>query len=253
MISTSQFSWPTAPMIRSGGFWPSTLMHIATPPRSFGLSSRAPCRPLSSRTVKRRVIGGCGSLCLSSVSATTTRTAQPVRSSPPSAVVPSETMRSPSRRGLAPAQSGTVSRWVEKRRRGPGRVPGRSTMRLPVSVGTGMRLLASSKRIADAGTPTFFKASLTACGDVRLLAGHALDGEEAHEVLLRRSDIDQIRGAAHRLHPFSCASVASQAPGQARGSARPRRARPQQEHPHRHRGSSATRRCRRRSSCRISA
>ena len=89
-----------------------------------------------------------------------------MRSSPPSAVVPSETMRSPSRRGLAPAQSGTVSRWVENSRRGPGRVPGRSTIRLPVSVGSGMRLLASSKRIAEAGTPTFFSASLTAAAIV---------------------------------------------------------------------------------------
>ena len=85
-----------------------------------------------------------------------------MRASPPSAVVPSETMRSPSRRGLAPAQSGTVSRWVENSRRGPGRVPGRSTIRLPVSVGSGMRLLASSKRMAEAGTPTVFSASLTA-------------------------------------------------------------------------------------------
>ena len=88
--------------------------------------------------------------------------AQPVRLSPPSAVVPSPTIRSPSRLGLAPAQSGTVSRWVENSSRAPGRVPGRSTIRLPVSVGTGMRLCASSKRIAEAGTPAVLSASETA-------------------------------------------------------------------------------------------
>ncbi len=162
VISTCQFSCPTAPTIRSFGSWPSTLMHITAPPRSAGSSSRAPCRPLSSRTVNSRVIGGCGRLCFSSVSASTTRMAHPVRLSPPSAVMPSETMRSPSRLGLAPAQSGTVSRWVENSRRGPGRVPGRSTIRLPVSVGTGMRVFTSSKRIAEAGTPAFLSASETA-------------------------------------------------------------------------------------------
>ncbi len=162
LISTSQFSWPTAPMISSAASLPSTLKHIAAPPRSVGSSSRAPCRPLSSRTVKSSVIGGCGSLCLSSVSASVTSTAQPVRLSPPSAVVPSETMRSPSRLGFAPAQSGTVSRCVENSSRGPGRVPGRSTIRLPVSVGSGMRLLTVSKRMAEAGTPTFFSSSVTA-------------------------------------------------------------------------------------------
>ena len=107
-------------------------------------------------------MSGWGSLCFSSVSATTTRTAQPVRSSPSSAVVPSETMRSLSLRAvLTPAHSGTVSRCGEQEPR-PGVKPGRSTIRLPVSVGTGMRLLASSKRIAEAGTPAFFNASLTA-------------------------------------------------------------------------------------------
>ena len=55
-----------------------------------------------------------------------TNTAHPVRLSPPSAVVPSETIRLPSILGFAPAQSGTVSRCVAKSRRGPDRVPGRS-------------------------------------------------------------------------------------------------------------------------------
>ena len=149
-------------MIRSAADWPSTLMHITAPFRSAGFNSRAPCKPLSSRTVNRSVIGGWGSLFFSSVSATTTRTATPVRASPPSAVVPSETIRSPSRLGLTPAQSGTVSRCVENNSRGPGRVPGRSTIRFPVSVGSGIRLLASSNRMADSGTPTAFKASITA-------------------------------------------------------------------------------------------
>ena len=36
VISTSQFSWPTAPTIRSAATWPSTLMHITAPPRSAG-------------------------------------------------------------------------------------------------------------------------------------------------------------------------------------------------------------------------
>src|SRR5829696_5679311 len=162
LISTSQFSWPTAPIMSSEASWPSTLMHMAGPLRSAEFSSRAPCSPLSSRTVNRKVIGGCGSLCLMRVSATATSSATPVRASPPSAVVPSETILSPSRRGLAPAQSGTVSRWEENKRRGPDRVPSSSAIRLPVSVGTGMRMLASSKRIADAGTPTSFSASLTA-------------------------------------------------------------------------------------------
>ena len=38
--------------------------------------------------------------------------------------------------------------------RGPGRVPGSTTIRFPVSVGRGMRVLASSKRMASPGTPS---------------------------------------------------------------------------------------------------
>src|SRR6516165_5584113 len=76
-ISASQFSCPTAPMISSAASLLSTLKHIVAPPKSAGSSSRAPCSPLSSRTVKRSVIGGRGSLCFRSVSASVTSTAQP--------------------------------------------------------------------------------------------------------------------------------------------------------------------------------
>ncbi len=86
-----------------------------------------------------------------------------MRLSPPRAVVPSVDDAVPSARtGLAPAQSGTVSRCVENNSRGPGRVPGRSTSRLPVSVGSGIRWFTVSKRIAEAGTPAATRASLTA-------------------------------------------------------------------------------------------
>ncbi len=56
-------------------------------------------------------------------------------------------------------------------------------MRLPVSVGTGMRVLASSSRIASADTPTSLRAAVELAPDRRLLSGHALDGEEAHEAV----------------------------------------------------------------------
>src|SRR5262249_40164494 len=118
--------------------------------------------PLSSRTANNRDSGGYGSLCFSSVSTSVTSTAQPVRLSPPSAVVPSETIRSPSRFGLAPAHNGTVSRCVMNSSRGPLRMPGRSTNRFPVCVGAGMRSVTLSKRMAEAGTPTFFSSSQTA-------------------------------------------------------------------------------------------
>ena len=61
--------------------------------------------------------------------------------------------------------------------------PGRSTMRLPVCVGSGMRVLASSKRIARGGTPASFSAGDQLLADFRFLAGDALDGEEAHKPL----------------------------------------------------------------------
>ena len=231
---------------------------MTAPPRSAGLSSRAPCRPLSSRTVNSSVIGGCGSLCLISVSASTTSSATPVRASPPSAVVPSETMRSPSRRGLAPAQSGTVSRWVENSSRGPGRVPGRSTIRLPVSVGSGMRLLASSKRMAEAGTPTVFSASLTAAAIAaswpvtpsternRIRCSSAAATSRGIEVLLMMS----IQCSWSRLASGWRSAVT--APTAARAFARPRRAPSTARTSTRHRGASARRSCRRPRSCRIS-
>jgi hypothetical protein len=54
---------------------------------------------------------------------------------------------------------------------------------------SGMRLLASSRRIAPAGTPLSFKAcDLTP--DRRLLSGHALDSEEAHEAVGGGLDVD---------------------------------------------------------------
>ncbi len=46
-------------------------------------------------------------------------------------------------------------------KRGPGTVPGKVTIRLPVWVGKGMRSLALSYRIASAGTPTSFRAFAT--------------------------------------------------------------------------------------------
>jgi len=80
------------------------------------------------------------------------------------AVFASLTILRPFSLGFAPAQSGTVSMWVMNMIRGwlcMAPRPGRSTMRLPVSVGTGMRVLASSRRIALAGTPLSCSAALS--------------------------------------------------------------------------------------------
>ena len=54
---------------------------------------------------------------------------------------------------------------------------------VPVSVGTGMRVLASSSRIALAGTPLSFSAAREFTPDRRFLSGDALDGEKAHEAV----------------------------------------------------------------------
>ena len=136
--------------------------------------------------------------------------AQPVRLSPPSAVVPSETMRSPSRRGLAPAQSGTVSRWVENSSRGPGRVPGSSTIRLPVSVGTGMRVLRFVE--ADRGGRHAGRLQRVGNGrrDLGLLSGDALDRKKPHQVIFRGGDIEGNRSAAHRLIPLLAVALLRQ-------------------------------------------
>ena len=69
-------------------------------------------------------------------------------------------------------------------------LPGRLTMRLPVCVGSGMRVLASSKRIASAGTPTLLERRDDAPPDRCLLAGDAFDGEEAHEAVNGGFDVD---------------------------------------------------------------
>ena len=46
-----------------------------------------------------------------------------------------------------------MSRWVEKSRRGPGRVPGSVTIKLPVCVGSGIFALAWSKRAVELSAP----------------------------------------------------------------------------------------------------
>ena len=67
--------------------------------------------------------------------------------------------------------------------RGPGRVPGNVTIRLPVSVGKGIRLFASSNRMADAGTPTAFNSSDDSGSDGLFVAGDTFDREELHQVI----------------------------------------------------------------------
>ena len=92
-----------------------------------------------------------------------TSTAHPVRLSPPRAVVPSFslTTRVPWTFGFAPAHKGTVSMCVMKRSGLAAflPVPGSFTIKLPVWVGSGMRVWASSKAMASVGTPTSVRAA----------------------------------------------------------------------------------------------
>ena len=69
-------------------------------------------------------------------------------------------MRFAARTGFAPAHNGTVSMCVmNKIGLASFRVPGKFTIKLPVCVGAGIRVFASSKRIAAAGTPASFSAA----------------------------------------------------------------------------------------------
>ena len=49
--------------------------------------------------------------------------------------------------GSAPLHKDTVSKWVENKTLSPVFVPGNLTIKFPVSVGSGIFLLASSKNI----------------------------------------------------------------------------------------------------------
>src|SRR5688500_10474641 len=130
-----------------------------------------------------------------SVSASTTSSATPVRASPPSAVVPSETILSPSRRGLAPAQSGTVSRCEENKRRGPGRVPSSSTIQIARLGGQGNALVGVVE--ADRGSGhADFPQGIADGGDLRFLPGHSLDREETHQMLFGSGDVEGNGGCA---------------------------------------------------------
>ena len=100
-------------------------------------------------------------------------------------------MRSPSRFGFAPAQSGTVSRCVENSSRGPGRVPGRSTIRLPVCVGSGNALVGVVEADGGGGHADLLQLVGDGGGDGRLLAGDAFDGEEPHQVVFGRFRVER--------------------------------------------------------------
>ena len=104
--------------------------------------------------------------------------------------MPSETIRSPSRFGFAPAQSGTVSRCVENSSRGPGRVPGRSTIRLPVCVGSGNALMRVVEADGRGGDADFLQFVGDGGGDGRLLAGDPFHGEKPHQMVFGGLRVD---------------------------------------------------------------
>ena len=188
-----------------------------------------------------------------------------MRLSPPSAVVPSETMRSPSRLRLG---AGAERHGVEVRREqqprpwpGAGQIDdqvarlGRHGNALVgvVEADGGGRHADLLQRVADRG------------GDGRLLAGDAFDGEEPHQMVLGRlrrregsrwllmaSVPHSRRSESRSVRLMRRAAGSSQTPGQAEQLPDRRRGRPEHEHPHRRRAASATRPCRRRRSCRIS-
>ena len=64
--------------------------------------------------------------------------------------------------GSAPLHKETVSKWVENKTLSPVFVPGNFTIKFPVSVGSGIFLLALSKNIQSSGTPYFINLFLTA-------------------------------------------------------------------------------------------
>jgi hypothetical protein len=135
---------------------PSKLNPITTFPRSSRFTCRAPCRALSSRAVKRSVNGGCSAPLPVKFSG------KRYENGATCAIVATE-----SRLGLVDNLP-SLQLWLRARaqwhgihvrqKKEPVRIsecalPGRSTMRLPVSVGTEMRVFASSKRIERVGTP----------------------------------------------------------------------------------------------------
>ena len=65
--------------------------------------------------------------------------------------------------------------------------------------------------MAEAGTPTFFSASLTAAAIFGFMSGYAFDGEEPHQMLFRGGDVEGNRGAAHDVHPIDWWSARSRA------------------------------------------
>ena len=201
---------------------------MTAPPSSFGSSSRAPCRPLSSRTVKRSVIGGCGSLCLSSVSASDDEhgAAGAVVAAERRRAVGDDAVALAPRLGAGAERHGVeMGREQEARVRAGCRAGRRSGCRSRSAPGCACwRRRSGSRRPARRPSAA---PSLTASAMLLLLAGDALDGEEAHEMLLRRSDIDQDpRGCSscHRLQ-FVALPASVRGPREARASARPRRAR----------------------------
>ena len=87
---------------------------------------------------------------------------------------------------------------MENSRRGPGRVPGKlDDAGCRSAVGSGIRLLTVSKRMAEAGTPTFFNSSVTAAAMACFLAGDAFDRQNLEQVFLGGLDVQGDRCAAH--------------------------------------------------------
>ena len=108
------------------------------------------------------------------------------------------TMRSPASTGLAPAHSGTVSRCAENIRRGSDGSPATSTMRLPVWVGTGMRRCGVVEADRLGGHAELAQGGDDLLADRALVAGGALDGEEAHQVGDRLVAVDVGIGPSSR-------------------------------------------------------
>ena len=100
-------------------------------------------------------------------------------------------MRSPSRFGFAPAQSGTVSRCVENSSRGPGRVPGSVDDQI-----AGLRRQRDPLvDVVEANGRRRHADLLQLVGDRRgdrlLFAGDAFDRQEPHQVVFGGFDVER--------------------------------------------------------------
>ncbi len=177
-------------MISSEASWPSTLTHIVAPPRSAGFSSRAPCRPLSSRTVNSKVIGGMRQLVLEqgfdhcdeerdAGAGITAKRGGPVRDNA-IALTP--------RLGARAQRHGVEMCRKKQTRPGPGSGNvddqiarlGRQRDAL-----VGVVEANGGRRHAD-----LLQGVADGRGDIGFVSGDALDGEEPHQMLFRRRDIE---------------------------------------------------------------